>query len=290
MVTSKYFAPKTIEEASYLLDKYGNRAKIIAGGTDLLRQIKSNTILPRFIISMGGIPALNSISHDKVSGTRIGALATVDSISKSPPMRSYLNVLSQAAGMLGTPTIRAQATIGGNLCNASPSADVATALLVLDAKIKIVGTEGERIVSIDDFFTGPGETILRQNQIVTEIQIPNLPPQCGTAYEKQTRRQGADLAIVGVAVLVVMQGDVSTDVKIGMGAVAPIPIRAKHAEEILKGKKLEDKLLEEASKAASDESKPIDDIRGNADYRKKVVAALVKRAVRQAAEYARTEE
>jgi carbon-monoxide dehydrogenase medium subunit len=151
---------------------------------------------------------------------------------------------------------------------------------------KIVGTEGEKIVPLENFFIGPGQTILRQDHLLTEIQIPNMPSPYGGAYLKQKRRQGADLAVVGVAALVVMEGEVLKDVKIALGAVAPTPIRAKKAEEILRGKKLDPGLLEKSGQAASGEARPIDDIRGSADYRKELLAVLTKRAITQAIQQA----
>ncbi|GAH03264.1 unnamed protein product, partial [marine sediment metagenome] len=193
---SDYFVPKTVEEAISLLLEYGEKSKIIAGGTDLLVQVKNRAVLPDFLISIGGIGDLDYINYDKINGLRVGALATIGSIENSSLIRSKFSILAQAAGMLGSPVIRSQATIGGNLCNAAPSADTAPALMVLEARVKIVGVDGEKIVSIGDFFTGPGQTIIKHGQALTEIQVPNLPPQSGAAYLKQTRRQGADLAVV----------------------------------------------------------------------------------------------
>jgi len=280
----KYFTPESIEEAVSLLSQYGEKSKIIAGGTDLLVQMRNKVVLPDFLISISGICDLEYIKYDEINGLRVGALTTIGSIESSSLIQSKFSILAQAASKLGTPAIRNRATIGGNLCNAAPSADIVPALMVLGARVKIVGVDGEKIISMEDLFTGPGQTVIKPGQMLTEIQISNLPPQSGGAYIEQTRRQGADLAIVGVAALVIMEGDILRDVKIALGAVAPTPIRAKKAEEILKGKKLDDRLLEESSQAASHESSPIDDTRSSADYRRKLVTALVKRAVRQAVE------
>jgi carbon-monoxide dehydrogenase medium subunit len=246
--------------------------------------MRKKLVLPDFLISLGSVRDLGYINYDERNGLRIGALTTIGSIENSPLIQSKFSILAQAASNLGTPAIRNRATIGGNLCNASPSADIAPALMVLGARVKIVGVDGEKVTSIDDLFTGPGLTIVQHGQLLTEIQIPNPPPKSRGAYIKQTRRQGADLAVVAVATLVIMEGDILRDVKIALGAVAPTPIRAKKSEEILKGKKLDDKLLEESSQAASLESRPIDDTRSSADYRRKLVTVLVKRAVRQAVE------
>jgi carbon-monoxide dehydrogenase medium subunit len=188
--------------------------------------------------------------------------------------------------MLGTPAIRNQATLGGNLCNAAPSADTAPPLLVLGANAKIVGKEGEKIVPIEDFFVGPGQTVLGQDHLLAEIRVPNIPARSGGAYLKQKRRRGADLAVVGVAAWVVVRGKVLEDVKVALGAVAPTPIRAKEAEEILRGRKLDQELLEKSGQAAASEASPIDDIRSSADYRRELLAVLTKRAITRAIQQA----
>ena len=282
MTPPKYFSPKSVEEAVSLLSQYGEKAKIVAGGTDFLMQLKHGEAVPKCLISLGGIRELDFIKYDEMKGLRIGALTTIADVAKSSLIRSKFSILAQAADMLGTPAVRNQATMGGNLCNAAPSADTAPALLVLGAMAKIVGVEGEKIIPIEDFFTGPGLTVIGDGRILTEIQIPNLPPHSGGVYLKQTRRQGSDLAVVGVAALVVMEGEILRDVKIALGAAAPTPIRAKKAEGILRGKKLDLKLVEETGQVASHESMPIDDLRGSADYRRKLVAVLTKRAITQA--------
>jgi len=282
MVEIEYFAPESIQEAILLLSKYAERAKIIAGGTDLLVQMRKEATLPDFLINIGGICNLDYINYDETNGLMIGALTTISSLESSTLIQRKFSILARTASKLGTPVIRNRATIGGNICNAAPSADISPALIVLDAKVRIVGADGEKTVSIEDLFTGPGQTIIKPDQMLTEIQIPDLPPQSGGVYIKQTRRQGVDLAVAGVAALVTMEGNILRDVKIALGAVAPTPIRAKSAEGILEGKRLDDRLLEEADQAASHESSPIDDVRSSADYRRKLVTALVKRAVRQA--------
>jgi CO/xanthine dehydrogenase FAD-binding subunit len=283
MKETGYFAPKSVEETILLISQHGAKSRIISGSTDLLGQIKKRVAIPEFLINITGIPNLDYIKYDEVKGLSIGALVTVASVAKSPVIQSKFNILAQAAGRLGTPTIRNRATIAGNLCNAAPSADTAPALIVLEAKAKIAGPGEETIVPVEKLFTGPGETMVKSNQFLTEIQVPNPPSHSKGVYIKQTRRQGADLAIVGIAVLLIMEGNLVKDVRIALGAVAPTPIRARKAEEILKGKKLDDRLLDEASKAASSESKPISDTRSSAEYRRKLVTVLVKRAIKQAA-------
>ena len=289
MTLQNYFAPKSVKEALSLLSEYGQKARVISGGTDLLMQMKHREVLPEYVISIGGIAELSFITYDETKGLNIGVLTNVADIANSPLVKRKFSILAQAAGMLGTPTIRNQATLGGNLCNAAPSADTAPSLMVLGAMAKIVGAASEKIIPLENFFTGPGQTILEHGHLLTEIQIPNLSPHSGGAYLKQTRRQGADLAVVGVAALVVMDGEIVRDVKIVLGAVAPTPIRAKRAEAILRGHRIDDKRLEESSQAAMHEAKPIDDVRGSADYRRTLVAVLVKRAVARAIQQTQSE-
>ncbi len=286
MFTSKieYVTPKTIEEARSLVLKYKGEAKIIAGGTDLVVQMKHKGVLPKHIINIRGISGQDYIVHDEKEGLRIGALATMRSIEVSPVVREKFNILARAASMLGTWQVRNRATIAGNLCNAAPSAETAPPLIVLGAKAKIMGADGERTVPIENFFIGPGQTILKPGEILTEIQVPNLLPRSGGIYIKHTLRKALDLAIVGVAALVTMDGDILSDVKIALGAVAPTPVRATRAEDVLRGNKINDDLLQKAAQTAFNQCSPIDDVRSSAEYRCKMIQVLVPRAIKQAVE------
>lgn len=285
----KYLSPTSTTEAISILSRYKRKAKIIAGGTDLVARMKQGEAQPEVIVSIAGVADLNYITYDLGTRLRIGALTPVSAIESSPLIKSRFAVLAQAAGTLGSPTIRQRATIGGNLCNAAPSADTAPALMVLGAKVKLSGKDGDRTVPLEHFFTGPGTTVLKYGEMLTEIQIPDMPLQSGAAYVKQKRRLGADLAVVGVAALVVKEGVTIKDARIVLGAVAPTPLRAKEAETILRGKKPDSKLFEEASQAASVACKPIDDCRSTAGYRKELVAVLTQRAIAQAVEQVKLE-
>lgn len=284
----EYLMPGTMEEACSLVLKYREQAKIIAGGTDLLVQMKHREVLPRYIINIRGISGQDYITYDENEGLRIGALATVHSLAVSPLIKEKFNVLAQAASQLGSPTVRRMATIGGNLCNAATSADTIPALMVLEAKLKILGADGGRTIPIENFFTGPGQTVLKPDEILAEIQVPNLLPRSGGVYIKRTIRKAMDLAIIGVAVIVTRDGDTLSDVKIALGTVAPTPIRARKTEELLRGKKLSDDLLQKAGQTALDESSPRDSLRSSADYRRKMIKVLVIRAIKQAMEQAKT--
>jgi carbon-monoxide dehydrogenase medium subunit len=280
----EYLDPKTIEEACSLLSQHGDKARLIAGGTDLLIIMKHKEVTPEYLVGLKGIPNLDSIDAD-AEGVRIGALATLSSIGDSAVVRERFPFLADIAGKMATHQIRNMGTIGGNICHAAPSADTVPSLICLGAKAKLVGPKKERIVAVEEFFTGPGETVLKAGEILTEIQVPNQPARTGGAYLRLTRLS-VDLAVVGVAALVTLEGKggLCKEARIALGAVAPTPIRAKKAEGVITGKKIEDGLIEEAAQIASEEARPITDVRGSAPYRTDVVRVLTKRAIGQALE------
>lgn len=282
MTHQEHLEPRSLEEAVSMLSEYGENAKIFAGGTDLLIKMKKKTLLPDYLISIQGIKELNHIVYDKTDGCRIGTMTPICSILDSPLIKDRFQALHQAVTVLATPVIRRRATIGGNICNAAPSADTAPPLIVLGAVVNISGTGGGKTVAVEDFFTGPGTTCLDPGQMITSIQIPDKGSQTGSAYIKHTRTNSADLAVVGAAAMVVMDDGVIKDIKIALGAVAPTPIRAKKAEAVLKGKQPDIELLNEAGQAAASESIPIDDTRSSSDNRREIVSVLTRRAVEQA--------
>jgi len=271
-----------MQEACALLSKYQQQAIVIAGGTDLLVQMKHKEVLPRYIINISDIRGQDYILYDEEQGVRIGAMATIRSIEVSPLVREKFSLLAEAANMLGSVPVRNRATIAGNLCNAAPSADMAPPLIVLGARAKIMGTDGERTIPIENLWIGPGQTVIKPDEIFAEIQVPDLAYSSGGVYIKHTTRKAMDLAIVGVAIVVTMDSDVIHDIKISLGAVAPTPIRAKKAEGILVGNKINDDLLQKAGQTASDESSCIDDIRSSADNRRRIIKVLLVRAVKDA--------
>lgn len=285
----KYEGVKTVEEACSLLAKYKDKAKVIAGGTDLLNVMKHREVLPHCLISLKNIPGLDSVDYDELQGLRIGALATHQSVADSPVVKRKFGLLATACRQIATPQIRNIATVGGNLCNAAPSADTAPPLIALGAGVKIKGLKGERVVPLEDFFVGPGENVLQTDEILTEIQIANLPPHSAGVYLKLPARTAIDLALVGVATVLTLNATHTkiVDAKIVLGAVAPTPLRARKAEGIIKGETIKDELIEKAAQAAAEEAKPISDVRGSASYRKEMVRVLTKRAIKQAAELAR---
>lgn len=280
-----YFSPRTLREAVELLIQHGQEAKILAGGTDLLVEMKEGIVAPQYVIDLKNIPALNQIRLED-HYLKIGSLATVHEIEVNPSVRQYAGVLAQAASLLGSPQIRNKGTIGGNLCHASPSADLAPPLLALDGKVGMIGKNGERMEDLEKFFIGPGMTTLKVDEILTEIQVPIPPPGSAGIYSKFSPRQAMNLALVGVATLITLNRDsqICTGARIALGAVAPTPIRAKKSEKILEGQIIKEELLQEVSHLAAEESRPISDIRGSAWYRKEIIKNLVGQGIAHALE------
>lgn len=280
----EYLAPKTIDEALSLLSQYQGRAKLIAGGTDIIPKLKRREIkAPEYLIDLKCIPNLDYIKHDEDSGLNLGAQVTIHAVETSPAIRENFSVLAQAAESMASTQVRNRGTIAGNICNAVPSADTAPALLTLEAKLRLVNPEGERTVNIEDFFIRPNETALTDEEILLEIQVPSLPLHSKGRYLKLTPRRSMDLAIASVAVVVIPEDGICKDVRIALGAVSPTPIRVRQAESIIRGRRFSSEIIEKAAEIAADESRPIDDHRASADYRREMVKVLTKRAINQAA-------
>jgi len=276
----EYLMPKSIDEAISLMEGHGERARYIAGGTDILVKIKEKKAKPDFLISLRHIPDMAYIDYEEATGIlRIGSMTTHRMLEKSPLIRERYPILSDAADNIGSVQIRNVATIGGNIVNAVPSADGAIPLITLGAQIRMRGPKGEREMGLVDFSIGPGQTLLEHGEIVLEFVIRKLSPRTGMAYCKHTRRAGMELPILGVAMLLSLEDDGITcsEARIGLGVLAPTPMRASNAEEILTGRKIDDALLEKAGKAAAWECKARDSVRGEAWYRRAMVEVLVKR-------------
>ena len=282
-----YLKPTTLPEAISLLSQYDGRAKLIAGGTELVNRLKGKLITPSYLIDITYIPGIDKIAYDAQMGLRIGALCPLSDIEFSPLVIEKFGALAWAVHTIGSVQVRNLGTIGGNLCNASPSADSAPVLIGLDARVRIAGSQGERATELEDFFTGPGKTVLASDEILIGIDVPNPPPHSAAAYLKQSPRRAMDLAVVGVAVALALAPDRSLgEVRIVLGAVAPTPIRAIQAEAMIRGRNLTETLIAEASRKAADESEPIADIRSSKEYRKEIVEVLTRRAIQQTFEQA----
>lgn len=276
---SEYLEPGSVEEAARLLDRYGARARIIAGGTDLLLERDPEIDV---LIGIRDLD-LDTIRVDDRGGA-IGAAARFAEIASSPALLEQpYRALAQAALEMGTPQIRNQASIGGNLCSAVSCADSPPPLLVLDATLDVVGPAGERSVAIADFFEDVRTNSLRRGEILREIRLPELPPRTATVFVKKGRVGTGDLAVVNLAVRLTVDGDDRcSEVRIALGAVAPTPLRTRGAEAMLEGRQPEDQLLEQVAVRAVEEINPIDDIRASADYRRALTRTLLHRALRDA--------
>jgi aerobic carbon-monoxide dehydrogenase medium subunit len=277
----EYHAPDDLEEVLDLLAEFGPDAKVLAGGTDLVLAMKHKIILPPRVISLSKLEGLGSVR--KENGTvRIGALTTHSNLSRSALLNQDMAVLCNAVALIGSWQIRNVATIGGNLCNASPAADSAAPLLALDARVVIVDSKGEREIPLNSFFKGPGATALEPDQLLKEIVVDRPKARSAGSYLKLMRKKAVDLSLVGVAVQAGTDrsGEKLTEVAIGLGGVAPTPIRAPEAEAMLRGLKRDEllKALPDAARAAVQATRPISDIRASADYRRAMVDVYVQRA------------
>jgi carbon-monoxide dehydrogenase medium subunit len=268
----EYFEPRTLDEAARLLSSAN--AQVLAGGTDLLVEIKEQLRRVERVVNIKRIPGMGGLSYGVREGLRIGALVTAREVEVSLFVLQHYPSLAQAARELGSIQVRNRATIVGNICRASPSADTLPPLIADRAIVRLHGPGGARELPLENFFTGPGKTVLRSDELVIELMVPAPPPRTGKAYIKHGRRKAMELATVGVAVTLTRDAEA----RIVLGAVAPTPIRALKAEQIFK----HEQSIEKAAQAAADESRPISNVRASAEYRRAMVRVLTRRALEQA--------
>jgi aerobic carbon-monoxide dehydrogenase medium subunit len=278
------YQPTTLQEASRLLKDKGAGGRFLAGGTDLVIAIKEKGLIPKYVVDLKKVPGLSGIRENADGSITIGALTTMREIETDSLLNKKYPFLCQSAAEVGSIQIRNRATVGGNMANATPSADVAPSLIALNAAAKIVDAGGERIVALEEFFRGPGQSIMSPDEILTEVIIPKTSQQLVGEYIKFSPRDMMDLAYVGVAVAYNIAADKRcSGVRIVLGAVAPTPIRARNAEALLEGQRLTEELAAKVGAEAAQESKPISDVRSSADYRRAMVGAMTKRALLNAA-------
>jgi carbon-monoxide dehydrogenase medium subunit len=270
-----YFDPRRVAEAVSVLEELGERVMVLAGGTDLLNLMKLRQVTPEFLLNIKNIKGLDHIRQNR--GLEIGALTRISTIKESELIRGKYMSIYEAAEWFGTPQIRNMATVGGNICRSSPSSDMTAPLMALDAVLKLVGPKGERKVPVEDFSIGAGENI-SDREIVTEIVVPPQEGTYGTAFRK-LMRSSADLAKVSCAVRVTVGDSRCNDIRIVLGAVADKVFRAKAAEEIIRGEKITDEVIDAAAEEASSEAQPITDVRSTAAYRRQVIKVLVRRLI-----------
>jgi carbon-monoxide dehydrogenase medium subunit len=279
-----FLSPKSIKEAISLLAKYGPKAKVIAGGTDLISEMRWGEWRPQYVLGLSQIPGLDEIQFDKTTGLRMGAACTIGEIERSKVIKEYYPLLAQAASVLGSMEIRNRATVGGNLCTAAPSADMPPSLLVLGAKAVIATQKGEKVVALEDFFTGPKKTILNHDEMLVRLEIPPMEPSSAGEYIKFGRRNAMEIAMIGVAALITL-GDGNNTCKaarLAFATAAPTPIRSKEAEKVLTGKKLIGEIIDLAAETASSEASPRTSWRATEEYRRDLIRALTRRAIQKA--------
>ena len=253
--------------------------KLLAGGTDLLPQMKNGVVTARRVVDLSALPELKLIERTADGGLRVGAAATARSIELANETHDGFRALAESAGVVGSLQIRNLATLGGNLANAAPSADMAPPLLALDAVLVIVGPRGQRRVPVAEFFLGVRKTQLAPDELLVEVQIPAPGPGSGGTYVRHTPRRELDIAVVGVASQLTISNGVCTRARIALAAVAPVPLRATQAEAKLEGETITPALIEEAAQLAVEAATPISDQRGSAEFRRHLVRVLTRRTL-----------
>lgn len=277
----EYLAPENLQEVCTVLAERAPDAVVLSGGTDLMVSMKHGLVEPKILVSLRNLDELRDIRYEQGTGVVIGARATHNEIMNSPVLNERYMSISEAAHSMAAAQVRNTGTIGGNIANAIPSADLPPILISLGATVTLHGCEGERTLPLEDFFTGPRKSVLGPDEVITHVTVPDHPVTGSTYLKFGLRRAGA-LAVVGVAAAVNAEGDVIHDPRIALGAVAPVPLRARKAEAVLEGKKWTEELLEQAGKEAAAESSPISDIRGSEEYRRDMVRIFTRRALRKA--------
>ncbi len=277
----EYVLARTVDEVTGLLSEHGEAARLLMGGTDLIPGLRDGIVHPRLVIDLKELPGIRDLRYDRSSGLLVGAAVTMNKLVAEPDVQAHFPLLAEAAGSVASYQIRNRATLGGNLCNASPCADTAPATLVLDAQFVLQGPAGERSVPSSEFFLGPGRTALRPGEFMVAIRFPPPPRGAAASYQKLGRSKAGDLALVGVAVLGSPDDSVPSGFlfRIGLGSVAPTPIRAPQAEDILATKPPGAATFAMAAEAARSVASPITDVRGTAEYQLEMVRALTLRGL-----------
>ena len=278
-----YTVAESLDQASEALVNWGPTAKIMAGATDLIIPMKDHAIRPEpeHLIDIKNLEEIKYLEYDEKEGLKVGSLTTLRNLEKSEMVQSRYPAVAAAAKSIASTQIRAKGTMTGNICNASPSCDSGPIVVASDARILVHGPNGNREIIGLDFFKGVKKTSLEPGEIVTGIIFPPLAPNQKEAYLKHSVRKAMDLAIVGVAAIITMEGKICTEAKIGVGAVAITPIRISDAEAFLAGKELTEEVIAKAGQIAQDSCSPISDIRASKEYRSAMVNVFTKRAIKQ---------
>ena len=277
-----YVRANTPDEVVRLMQEHGPAAKLLMGGTDLFVRMRDGVIRPQIVVDVKHLPGMRTIEYDEQAGLTVGAAVTMNQLACHPQVQTHYPLLAEAANSVASYQVRNRATLGGNLCNASPAADTAPAVLVLEGRLVLHGPNGKREVVARDFFTGPGQTATRENEFLKAVRLP--PPPAGGAgkYLKLGRNKAGDLSTVGVAVFAFPKETMPSGYvfRIGLASVAPVPLRAWEAEEILATHSPGEEIFALAAEKAMEAATLIDDVRASAAYRKAMVRALTLRGLR----------
>ena len=271
-----YYTPATVAEAVELLSAKGDGGKVLAGGTDLMPQMKERGRHPKYIVSIKNIEELRSVSYSASDGLTVGAGMRMTALQREASVKSNYDVIVQGAELIGSLQTQNLATIGGNVCNAAPSADAVPAFVILDAQATIAGPNGSRTAPITEVITGPGMTSLAPNELLTSLSVASPLPRSAGAYLRHVPRKELDIAVAGVGVYIQLDEakERVTHARVCLASVAPIPMRAEQAEAALMGQAVTPELIEQAGQVAAGESRPISDQRGSAAFRRQLVKAL----------------
>ncbi len=283
----EYAAPQNLQDAVTLLAEADGEARPLAGGTDLIAQMKEKRRSPALVVDVKKIPELNVLSYE--TGLRIGAAVSCTQIAEFEPVRVHYPALAEACALIGSYQIQNRAALGGNFCNAAPSADAIPPAIAYGATLVVAGPNGQREIPAEDFFVGPGQTVLEKGEVLVEIALPPPPTHSGAAYLRFIPREEMDIAVAGVGSFVQLGPDARTceQARIVLAAVAPTPVRAEGAEAFLIGRALDETTLAQAGELASQAASPISDVRGSAAYRIELVKVLTRRTLGVALERAR---
>ena len=274
-----YFKPETLDEALALARTYAGRARLLAGGTDVLVALKRRRPVPEVLIDLKGLRALEGLTRTEAGDWRIGALVTIDAIARSAQVRASLTLLRTAALAIGHPQVRTRATVVGNVCNGSPSADLPPGLLALEARLRIAREGSERLVPLSEFYAGPFRTVLEPDEIVTAIELPPMGARTAGSYAWMSKLTAVDETLVGAASVVSLAEDgYVRDVRIALGSMGPVPARAWKAEEFLRNRRADVRVFREAAAIAAADTDP----RRRAEYRRHMTRVLLERSLTDA--------
>jgi len=277
----EYLAPNNLKDALILLKKWRSRGELIAGGTNVVPDLRAKTLRKEILIDLSHLKNLSYIKEEK-KRIRIGALTTMSEIAASKTIRSKACILSEAVWQIGNPLVRNRATIAGNLADASPAADSAVPLLVLEASIVVEKHKGKRKqIPINEFFMGVNKTVLKRDELIREIVFPKPAPSSRMVYSKLGLRNAMAISVVSVGVLAEMEKGRCNRARIALGAVAPTPRRAYGVENLLEGQTVTEELIDQCCEAVQKEIQPITDVRATAEYRRSMASVLLKRLLQQ---------